>query len=557
MAVIATGSKTIIDMSDGKSLSVYLTSSQPKTQIRDVNASTYTPDWSTTSGKLTITPVVYANQKRITLSDSALTITYKRKEGSGNEVELTSSSMSNESISGKVLTVTANKLGSITSGMLTYAAYVSYIDPDTKLTIQAIADITYTLVRTGENAQTVWIVGEQVFKYTNTGAVSPSTITISAHLQNVTVEKWQYRDSNGNWTDYPETSENATITDSTLVISPNHTAIWVGDTATVRVLTSNGAVTDTLSLYKVKDGATGTSAPMVLLTNENITFAGDKDGKVASTTKTSNVVAYKGTTKVTPTVGTISGAPSGMTITKGSATNNEIPLTITVSENATLGGTGTQQGEILIPVTSPVSTTLKLSWSKVNTGATGATGTNAIVFEVWAPNGTVFTNGEGTLSLAARGYDGTTEISSGATYQWYKYASGSYSSISGATSKTYSVSGSDVNGTQTYQCKMTYKSKTFAGTITLEDKVDNYQATIDSTGGDKFVNTVGQSTLTCRLFQNGQEVDTDGSAHTYKWYRLDKDGNALDSSNPFKTGKSISITGDDVDVKTTFVCEVS
>lgn len=71
MAVIATGSKTIIDMSDGKSLSVYLTSSQPKTQIRDVNTSTYTPDWSTTSGKLTITPVVYANQKRIPLSDSA------------------------------------------------------------------------------------------------------------------------------------------------------------------------------------------------------------------------------------------------------------------------------------------------------------------------------------------------------------------------------------------------------------------------------------------------------------------------------------------------------
>lgn len=464
--------------------------------------------------------------------------------------------MTDESISGKVLTVTANKLGSITSGMLTYAAYVSYVDPDTKLAIQAIADITYALVRTGENAQTVWIVGEQVFKYTNTGDVSPSTITISAHLQNVTVEKWQYKDSDGNWVDYPETSENITITDSTLVVSPNHTAIWNGDTATVRVLTSNGAVTDTLSLYKVKDGIAGTSAPMVLLTNENITFAGDKDGKVAATTKMSNIVAYRGTTKTTPTVGTISGMPDGMSITKGTVINNEIPLTITVSANATLGGSGVQYGEISIPVTSPVFTTLKLSWSKVNTGATGASGANAVVFEVWAPDGTVFTNGEGTLTLSARGYDGTTEISNGATYQWYKYVSGSYSAISGATSKTYSVSGSDVNGTQTYQCKMVYKSKTFVGTITLEDKVDNYQATIDSTGGDKFVNTVGKSTLTCRLFQNGQEVDTDGTAYTYNWYRLDKDGNALDTSTPFKTGKSISITGDDVDVKTTFVCEV-
>lgn len=39
-------------------------------------------------------------------------------------------------------------------------------------------------------------------------------------------------------------------------------------------------------------------------------------------TKTCNVVAYRGTTKVTPTVGTVSGMPTGMTITKGSASSN-------------------------------------------------------------------------------------------------------------------------------------------------------------------------------------------------------------------------------------------
>ena len=40
MAIIATGSKTIIDLSDGKSLSVYLGANQPRTQINDVNANT-------------------------------------------------------------------------------------------------------------------------------------------------------------------------------------------------------------------------------------------------------------------------------------------------------------------------------------------------------------------------------------------------------------------------------------------------------------------------------------------------------------------------------------
>ena len=41
MAIIATGSKTIIDLSDGKSLSAYLGSNQPRTQIHDVNANSF------------------------------------------------------------------------------------------------------------------------------------------------------------------------------------------------------------------------------------------------------------------------------------------------------------------------------------------------------------------------------------------------------------------------------------------------------------------------------------------------------------------------------------
>ena len=51
MAIIATGSKTIIDLSDGKSLSAYLGSNQPRTQINDVNAASYSPDWTSAPGQ--------------------------------------------------------------------------------------------------------------------------------------------------------------------------------------------------------------------------------------------------------------------------------------------------------------------------------------------------------------------------------------------------------------------------------------------------------------------------------------------------------------------------
>ena len=615
MAIIATGSKTIIDLSDGKSLSVYLGANQPRTQINDVNANTYSPDWTTTAGKLTITPVVYANQTAIALNNTALTITWKRKDGSAAEAAL----ISGETVSGKALTVNKNNLATATSKQLTYIAYVAYADPDTGLTINAMADITFALLTTGEDAKSAWISGEQVFKYTSAGAVSPAQITLTANLQNVTMGKWQYKNGSGNWTDYPTTSDNASITGTTLIVKPTH-SVFVGQSATLRITTSDANVGDTTSIYKVQDGApggTGTDASVVFLTNENITFAGNKSGQVAAVTKTCNVVAYTGATKVTPTVGTPTGMPTGMTVTTGAATDNEIPISIEIAANATLGGSGQMQGEVSVPVTSPVNTTLVIQWSKVNTGATGSAGTAAYVLTVYSPDGTVFTNGlandSDEITINAQFYQGATNLTANANsyYLWEKYESGAWTTVkaeaAAAAGNTLTVEAADVTGSATYRCRARYKNTSttyFYDTITIIDKTDNYQADIDSTAGDVFKNTVGQTCLICRLWQNGAEVDPlksttysatapsspatgdfyyqiqssgaatklmrySGSAwadvtnnatykheKTYTWYRRDKDGNPMDSGNAFATGKVIYVDGDDVTVKTVFVCEV-
>ena len=605
MAIIATGSKTIIDLSDGKSLSAYLGSNQPRTQINDVNAASYAPDWTTAPGKLVITPVIYANQIAIALGNAALSITWKRREGSGSETAL----VAGESVSGNILTVTQNKLTGVASGLLTYIAYVTYTDPDTGLPINAVADITFALIKTGENAKSAWISGEQVFKYTSGGSASPAQITLTANLQNVSMVKWQYRNGSSVWTDYPTTADNANITSASLNIKPAHT-IWVGESATLRIVTSDANVGDTTSIYKVTDGATGgTGAPgqnasVAFLSNENIIFAANKDGQVAAVTVTCNVVAYTGTTKVTPTVGTISGAPTGMTVTKGSATGNEIPISIVITANATLGAATPLQGTLTVPVTAPVNTTLQIAWSKVNTGATGAAGANAVVFSLYAPGGTVFVNQEGSLTIQSAAYEGATAITAGATYVWAKYTAGSWVTVAGQTASSLTVNGADVAGMASYRCTMTYGGKTYQDVITLVDKTDNYQADIDSTAGDIFKNTVGNTCLICRLWQNGAEVDplkattygttapgspstgafyykvvtstpvtalmrysgslwedvtanaTYKHAKTYTWYRRDKDGNPLDSGTAFATGKVIYVDGDDVDNKTVFVCEV-
>lgn len=560
MPIIATGQISIVDLSDGKSLSCYITSNLPKTQILDPNpGGAVNPDWSGTP-KLTLTPVVFANQTALALNATGLSITWKRKEGAGGEAALATG----EAVSGGILTVSANKLTGVTSGLLTYLCYVTYTDPETNIPVNVVADITFSQIQTALNAKTAWISGEQLFKYDASSNVTPQQITLTANVANVSITKWQYKNASDVWTDYPTTADNASITGSTLNVKPAH-AVFVGDGATLRIVTSDADVTDIITIYKVRDGASGSagaSAPMAFLTNENITFAGNVSGQVAAVTVTCNVVAYRGTTKTTPTVGTITGAPTGMTVTKGSASGNEIPISIVIAANATLGGAGAQQGVLSVPVTAPVATTLQIRWSKVNTGATGATGSpgatgaDAVVFSLYAPSGTVFVNGAGNLTIQTAAYKGTAAITSGATYVWKKYASGAWTTISGQTGSSLSVAGSTVDGVASYQCVMTYQSKTYTDTISLTDKTDNYQATIESSGGDVFKNAIGSSTLLCRLFQNGTEVDADGTGHTYKWYRRDKDGNAMDSGAVFATGKSLAIDGDDVNIKTTFICEV-
>ena len=445
--------------------------------------------------------------------------------------------------------------------------------------------------------------------------MSPAQITLTANLQNVTMGKWQYKNSSGTWADYPTTADNANITSPTLVVKPTH-AIWVGETATLRITTSDASIGDTTSIYKVQDGSPGgqgTDASIVFLTNENITYAGTKDGKVAANTKICNVVAYTGTTKVTPTVGTPTGMPTGMTITVGAAVNDEVPLTIAVAANSTLGAAGQLNGVVSVPVTAPVETTLQIQWSKVNTGATGAA---VYVLTVYAPGGTVFTNGQANdtdeLTLKAQYFYGSTDYTANtkAQFLWEKYESGSWVTVqaeaTGNNGNTYTVHAADVVGSATYRCRSRYNSGSVYNydTITIIDKTDNYQADIDSTAGDVFKNTVGQTCLICRLWQNGAEVDPlksttysatapsspaagdfyykiasnspttalmrySGSAwvdvtddadykheKTYTWYRRDKDGNPMDSGAAFATGKVIYVDGDDVTVKTVFVCEV-
>lgn len=606
MATVLTSSQqTFVDITDQRKLSAYITSNLPKTQSEDPNVlpHTYAPSWATTNLKLT--PVIFLDQTSVALNASGLTITWKRKDGTSAEASLASG----ESASGGILTVSKDMLASSSCGMITYICYISYYDSETKNTVNISADMTYTLVKNAENARLAYVTADTyVFKYnTSSTLVGASQAALTAQVQGVTISKWQYKNSSGAWADYPTTTDNSNITSGTLVVKPAH-AVFVNNVAQIKLVTDDADVYDTVTITKMYDGAkgeqgasgsAGTGGLSVILGNEAQTIACSASGTVsAELSITIPFTGYVGITQTacTCTVGTL---PSGMTVKTNTAATATAAgsLVLTVASGATLGGASVLNGTIDLTFTiSGKSVVKKFGWTKSNKGSNGSNGENAVVFSVYAPNGTIVVNQSGSLTLATAAYNGTTAITS-ATYQWAKYVNGTWTNISGATSSTLTVSGSDIVNIQSYRCTITYNNKSYVDVITVEDKSDPYVSEMLSIGGFTVKNNLGGVVPYVIVRTNQKEVDPllgpisetapsspssgdywykidhenqtvtlmdyggsswnespETQSLTYTWYMQDKDGNTVEFD---KTGKVIYLSAADIDSLVTLQCDVS
>lgn len=605
MATVLTSSQqTFVDITDQRKLSAYITSNLPKTQSEDPNVlpHTYAPSWVSTNLKLT--PVIFLDQTNVALDASGLTITWKRKDGTSAE----SSLASGENVSKGILTVSKDMLASASSGMITYICYISYYDSETKNTVNISADITYTLVKNAENARLAYVTADTyVFKYnTSSTLVGASQATLNAQVQGVSINKWQYKNSSGSWSDYPTTSDNSNITSGTLVVKPAH-AVFVNNVAQIKLVTNDTDVYDTVTITKIYDGAkgeqgasgsAGTGGLSIILGNEAQTIACTNGGLVAAALDvTIPFTGFVGIaqTACTCSVGTL---PSGVTLKTNTAATATAAgsVVLTFATNGTLGGASVMNGTIDLTFTISGKTVVKkFGWTKSNKGNNGSNGVNAVVFSVYAPNGTIVQNQSGTLTLATAAYSGTTAITG--TYQWAKYVNGSWTNINNATSSTLSISGADIVNIQSYRCTMTYSSKTYVDVITVEDKSDPYVSEMLSIGGFTVKNNLGGVVPYVIVRTNQKEVDPllgpisetapaspssgdywykidhtnktvtlmdyggatwneapDAQSLTYTWHMQDKDGNSVTFG---KTGKVIYLSAADIDSLVTLQCDVS
>ncbi len=233
----------------------------------------------------------------------------------------------------------------------------------------------------GDSAKNITLsANSQVFKMSG-GNATPEKITVTGKATNTSITTWEYSVDGKDFNPLPVGSttisgvsrtDNATVSITGSSLSSNYLILRASD----------GSYSDVFTVYKAFDGATGspgapgTPASMAFLTNENVTFSANANGKITATSITTNVVAYNGPEKVTPTIGSIGNLPDGITATIGTVANKEVPVIFTVAGDATLGSVSSNNGSIAIPVTSPVDTNLILSWSKVNAGQQGPQGNN-------------------------------------------------------------------------------------------------------------------------------------------------------------------------------------
>ena len=332
----------------------------------------------------------------------------------------------------------------------------------------------------------------------------------------------------------------------------------------------------------------------------------------ASAAKTINIpfYAYAGIVRI-PVSSTVGTLPSGVTLDtsrsrSGTASQDGL-VVLNVANGATFSSLSALSGEITITLTGTYegqtqSADYKYTWTK-NLQSTD--GQDAVNIQLYSPDGGVIRNSTGTTTIAARVMSGRDNVTSNTSYVWKQFSNGSYNIISNETNSTLVVTANMVTDYAFFECDATYDGITYYAYYTVDDLIDPYMAFTTATVSE-FKNSTGFGAVYTRLYQNGQEVDLlkstsflstppehpstndyyyhldatnktctlkryNGSSwvsisandeanlyeNQYSYYRIDKNGNSLDTTIPYKTTRTFYIDPSMIDGQMQFICEVS
>lgn len=210
-------------------------------------------------------------------------------------------------------------------------------------------------------------------------------------------------------------------------------------------------------------------------------------------------------------------------------------------------------------------------------GSNGANGQNAIAAYVWAPNGNIFRNSAGSLIAECDVFNGSTQQTTGVTYQWYKQdasvstdqgggigwlkltATATGGGTSGHTTDKLTIPAGAVAGMASFKCIATYSSKTYVDVVTFADQTDPLQVTPIALTGNVFKNGQGTVQVIAKVYQAGAEVDAAGTKYQYRWYLYNAGGTMVPNwggTTNYKTGKTLTVQASEITGKGTVICEI-
>lgn len=147
MSIVASGQITITDFNDAVSLTAFISSNQPKTQIYNPDNDTYTPDWSK-SPYLVLTPSLYVAGTAADIISSSLVQSVMWFDSTDMNTRLTSNDTYTVQTTGtRALMVRKNILDKTSSK--DFIAVIIYRDPGTGLELTINADISLSKVVNG------------------------------------------------------------------------------------------------------------------------------------------------------------------------------------------------------------------------------------------------------------------------------------------------------------------------------------------------------------------------------------------------------------------------
>ena len=357
MATTSYGSITIVDITDIGEFSVYPKANSSRTQIYNPDAvQHYIPNWDTSVDggvAVVITPVAYYASQDVS---TAATYVWQRRDGNGDVSALTSNEVvSTVDGNSGVLTISRNKLGDSTTGILSYIVTANYEVDGVRL--QAVGEIDFSLARQGSAAKTAKINGSNIFKYNSERTViTPASIELTGTVAGVNISGWKYKNGN-QWVDYPNSTSSNSLT-----VNPTDST-FANDQVTIRLVTSDATVYDQVTIVKLYDGVKGDAVVSAVLSNEDQMLPANAAGSVTSYAgATTELTIFEGGRDVT----------SEWTITKESTNVTDSEA---ATNKATITNISADTGYVTFTCTKTGYDTIikKFSLVKVKTGADGKT----------------------------------------------------------------------------------------------------------------------------------------------------------------------------------------